>query len=197
MKSGFELKHLFENIQDGTVLAFYRTDFVGSFIPFFTREKKGEIAPHHVAIVYQVKKEINTCSFKVSEQTFYGGQYRDVIITKFNDKYYTTDKYFLKQDFIKMFQVPMTQEQINLGINDAINQIGKKYGYSRLVFATEIIEKILPKEFKRNLFLRLNKKETVRMCSLHVPMNLKNAGIDIPLDDVYSPVEVIKLIEKL
>ena len=196
MKSN-NLKDLFKNIQDGTVLAFYRTDFIGSVIPFFTREKKSEIAPHHVAIVYQVKREVNTCSFKVSEQTFHGGQYRDVVITKFGDKYYITDKYFLKQAFIKMFKINMTQEQINLGINDAINQINKKYGYSRLVFATEIIEKILPKEFKRNLFLRLNKKETVRMCSLHVPMNLKKAGFNILFDDIYSPLEVIKLIEKL
>jgi len=35
------LKDLFENIQDGTVLAFYRGGLIGSLIPFFTREKKG------------------------------------------------------------------------------------------------------------------------------------------------------------
>ena len=34
------LKEIFENIQDGTVLAFYRSGLIGSIIPFFTREKK-------------------------------------------------------------------------------------------------------------------------------------------------------------
>jgi hypothetical protein len=191
------LKDIFENLQDGTVLAFYRGGLIGSIIPFFTREKKGEKAPHHVGIVYEVKKRIYNghafCKFKLSEQGFHGGKYRTVEIIKYDDIFYTTDEYFLKQDSIKMARVKMTETQIQLGILDAISQIGKKYGYSRLILGAEFVEKILPKEFRRNLFLRLNKKEEVRMCSLHVPMNLKNAGIDVPLDDVYSPLEVLKI----
>ena len=191
------LQDLFENLQDGTVLAFYRGGLIGSVIPFFTREKKGEKAPHHVGIVYEVKKRIydghEFCKFKLSEQGFHGGKYRTVEIIKYGDIYYTTDEYFLKQDSVKMARVKMTETQIQLGILDAISQVGKKYGYSRLILGAEFVEKILPKEFRRNLFLRLNKKEEVRMCSLHVPMNLKNAGLDIPLDDVYSPLEVLKI----
>ena len=193
------LKDLFENLQDGTVLAFYRGGLIGSIIPFFTREKKGEKAPHHVGIVYEVEKSVSVyngrafCTFKLSEQGFHGGKYRTVEIFKYDDIYYTTDEYFLKQDSIKMARVKMTETQIQLGILDAISQIGKKYGYSRLILGAEFVEKILPKEFRRNLFLRLNKKEEVRMCSLHVPMNLKNAGLEIPLDDVYSPLEVLKI----
>lgn len=193
------LKDLFENLQDGTVLAFYRGGLIGSIIPFFTREKKGEQAPHHVAIVYEVEKSVSVfsghsfCKFKLSEQGFHGGKYRVVEIIKYDDIFYTTDEYFLKQDSVKMFKTKMTETQIQLGILDAIGQVGKKYGYSRLLLGAEFVEKILPKEFRRNLFLRLNKKEEVRMCSLHVPMNLKNAGLDIPLDDVYSPLEVLKI----
>lgn len=193
------LQDLFENLQDGTVLAFYRGGLIGSIIPFFTREKKGEEAPHHVAIVYEVEKSLSVyngrafCTFKLSEQGFHGGKYRTVEIIKYDDIYYTTDDYFLKQDSVKMARVKMTETQIQLGILDAISQVGKKYGYSRLILGAEFVEKILPKEFRRNLFLRLNKKEEVRMCSLHVPMNLKNAGIDVPLDDVYSPLEVLKI----
>ena len=191
------LQDLFENLQGGTVLAFYRGGLIGSIIPFFTQEKKGEKAPHHVGIVYEVKKRIyeghTFCKFKLSEQGFHGGKYRTVEIIKYGDIYYTTDEYFLKQESVKMARVKMTETQIQLGILDAISQVGKKYGYSRLILGAEFVEKILPKEFRRNLFLRLNKKEEVRMCSLHVPMNLKNAGLDIPLDDVYSPLEVLKI----
>ena len=53
----------------------------------------------------------------------------------------------------------MTETQIQLGILDAISQVGKKYGYSRLILGAEFVEKILPKEFRRDLFLRLNKKK--------------------------------------
>ena len=190
------LKDIFENIQDGTVLAFYGKKWTAKIITIFTREKKDENVPQHVAIVYEVKRNENSCSFKVSEQTFHGGRYRDVVINKSNEEYYTVDKYFLKQKFIEMFLVPMTQEQINLGIKDAISQIDKKYGYNRLIFGWEFLEKILPKEWQRNIYLKLNKKEAVRVCSNHVHYNLRNAGFKIPLDDFFTPIEIIKYIKK-
>lgn len=196
------LKDLFENLQDGTVLAFYRGGLIGSIIPFFTREKKGERVPHHVAIVYQVKKidsaTMSVCSFKLSEQGFHGGKYRTVDIIKYNnyndDIFYTTDEYFLKQDFIKQCFTGMTPEEESLGIQDAIRQVGKKYGYSRFILTAEIFEKILPKSFQRKIFAKLNKKQGERLCSSHVVFNLNATGkYNIPTDQAYSPNEVIKL----
>lgn len=192
------LKEIFENIQDGTVLAFYRSGLIGSIIPFFTREKKGEKAPHHVAIAYEVKKRIYEgrafCSFKLSEQGFHGGKYRNVEIVKYDEIYYTTDEYFLKQDFIKMGFTDLTPEQETLGIQDAISQIGKKYGYSRFILTAEIFEKILPKSFQRKIFAKLNKKQGERLCSSHIVFNLNSTGkYNIPTDQAYSPNEVMKL----
>lgn len=196
-----DLKNIFENIQDGTVLAFYRNDFIGSIVPFATKEKKGEKAPHHVAIVYEVKRKISDnyeiCTFKQSEQGFHGGKYREINIFKYQDIFYTTDEYYLKQDFIKMFKIKMTQQQVQIGIEDAISQIGKKYGYNRLIFASEFIEKILPKKLRNYLFIKLNKVQKRRICSTHIALNLKKAGFAIPENEIFSPLEIIKLIEKL
>ena len=191
------LQDLFENLQDGTVLAFYKSGLIGSIIPFFTRENKGEEPPHHVGIVYDVKRNKRRIAFKLSEQGFHGGQYRDVEINKFNDTYYTTDKYFLKQKKVGMSPIKMTSEQIKRGIEDAIAQIGVKYGFTRLVLGAEFIERFLPKNFRRNLFFRLNKKNKLRICSTHIVFNLNKAGFNIPLDDIYSPLELIKLIQCL
>lgn len=191
------LKDLFENLQDGTVLAFYRGGLIGSLIPFFTREKKGEIAPHHVGIVYEVQKRAfnnhSICSFKLSEQGFHGGQYRDVDIIKYDDIYFTNDEYFLKQQSVKMFKTKMTDSQIQLGILDAVGQVGKKYGFSRLILGAEILEKILPKKFQQKLFAKFNKKEIQRVCSTHVHFNLRKAGFDLPKNTFYSPLEITKL----
>ena len=195
------LQDLFEHLQDGTVLAFYRGGLIGSIIPFFTREKKGEKAPHHVAIVYQVKKidsaTMSVCSFKLSEQGFHGGKYRTVDIIKYNgyndDIFYTTDEYFLKQESVKMFKTKMTDSQIQAGIIDAIGQVGKNYGFTRLVLGAEFLEKILPKKFQQKLFARFNKKEIQRVCSTHIQFNLRKAGFDLPKDTFFSPLEITKL----
>ena len=194
------LQDIFENLQGGTVLAFYKSGIIGSIIPFFTREKKGERVPHHVATAYEVEKSLSVyngrafCTFKLSEQGFHGGKYRTVEIIKYDDIFYTTDEYFLKQDFIKQCFTGMTPEEENLGIQDAIRQVGKKYGYSRFILTAEIFEKILPKSFQRKIFAKLNKKQGERLCSRHVVFNLNSTGkYDIPTDQAYSPNEVIKL----
>ena len=191
------LQDLFENLQDGTVLAFYRGGLIGSIIPFFTREKKGEKAPRHVAIVYEFKKRIYNgrafCTFKLSEQGFHGGKYRTIEIIKYDDIFYTTDEYFLKQKLVKMFKTKMTDTQIQAGIIDAIGQVGKNYGFTRLVLGAEFLEKILPKKWQQKLFARFNKKEVQRICSTHVHFNLRKAGFDLPKDTFYSPLEITKL----
>lgn len=187
------LKYLFNNLNDGCVLAFYGKKWTAKIIPFFTREIAGEDAPQHVGIIYEVKRSENKLTFKLSEQGFHGGQYRDVEIVKYGEIYYTTDNYFLKQEFVKMFQVDMNEDQIKLGIADAISQIGKKYGYTRLIFGIELLEKIFTKEFQRKLFLKINKKEKQRVCSTHVQFNLRKAGLKIPLDTWCSPLEITKL----
>ena len=191
------LKDLFENLQDGTVLAFYRGGLIGSLIPFFTREKKGEQAPHHVAIVYEVQRHAfnnhSICHFKLSEQGFHGGKYRVVEIIKYDDIFYTTDEYFLKQQSVKMFKTRMTDSQIQAGIIDAIGQVGKNYGFTRLVLGAEILEKLLPQKFQQKLFARFNKKEVQRVCSTHIHFNLRKAGFDLPKNTFYSPLEITKL----
>lgn len=192
MKSN-NLKYIFDNITDGTVLAFYGKNWASKIIPFFTKESKKEIAPQHVAIAYGIVKNDEYCSFYLSEQGFHGGQYRLIEIIKINNKYSTTDVYFNKQKFIKIFKTNMTPAQVAIGIADAKSQIGKKYGYSRLIFGWEFLEKIIPIEWQRKIFLRLNKKESVRVCSTHIHYNLRKVGYNLPKDTFLTPLEITKL----
>ena len=183
------LKNIFENIDNGCVLAFYNKKWYLQLIPFFTREVKKELTPQHCGIAYEVVRYGNICKFNLSEQNFHGGKYREIKIYKHEKLYYIFDDYFLKQSKIKMFQVKMTDKQIELGIADAKKQLGKKYGYLQLFFGWEFLEKILPKSF----FEWLNKKELSRVCSTHIAKNLKYAGVSVPNNDFLTPLEITKL----
>lgn len=192
MKSN-NLEYIFNNIGEGSVLAFYGEKWTSKIIPFFTREKRGEVVPQHCGIAYQIQRSENNCSFYLSEQGFHGGQYRKIEIIKFGGLYYTIDAYFLKQKFIKIFKLRLTVAQIQIGISDAISQIGKKYGYNRLIFGWEFLEKVIPDDWQRKIYLRLNKKEMVRVCSTHIQFNLRKMGFDVPLDTFLTPLEITKL----
>jgi hypothetical protein len=184
------LKNIYENITEGSVIAFYHDEWYWQLIPFFTREKKGERVPHHIAICYEIVRKNTTVLFKVSEQSFTGAEYRSVAIHKsLTNTYYTPDAYFKKQELITLHKVNMNAEQVKLGIADAREQIGKRYGFEKLIFFMEFLEKILPKKFIK----WLNKKENSTVCSTHVACNLQKAGIKLPKDDYLTPIEIIKL----
>ena len=184
------LRFIFENIAEGSVIAFYRNEWYYQTIPFFTKESKGEKVPNHCGIVYEVSKQGDTLTFMLSEQQFKGGQYRQIVIHKDKNNNYTIfDKYFKSQELITLHKINMSSNQIELGIKDAKQQVGKKYGYSNLIFGIEFIEKILPKIF----FKWLDKKEGNRVCSTHVAYNLQKAGFMLPKGDFLSPLEITKL----
>ena len=184
------LQYIFENIKEGAVLAFYHNEWYYQTIPFFTRQKKKEVVPHHVAICYEVKKTKDTLSFMLSEQTFQGGKYRPIVIYKNqNDTFVIFDKYFKSQELITLHNTNMSLTDSALGIEDAKRQIGKRYGFHKLIFGAEFLEKILPKKF----FKWLNKKQGLRVCSTHIAYNLKYAGFKVPSDDFMTPLEIINL----
>jgi hypothetical protein len=184
------LKNIYDNITEGSVIAFYHDEWYWQLIPFFTREKKGERVPHHIAICYEIVRKNTTVLFKVSEQSFTGAEYRSVVIHKnLTNTYYTPDAYFKKQELITLHKINMNAEQVKLGIADAREQIGKRYGFEKLIFFMEFLEKILPKKFIK----WLNKKENSTVCSTHVACNLQKAGIKLPKDDYLTPIEIIKL----
>ncbi len=196
-----DLKKIYYKIEEGSVLAFYQKSFWKQIIPFFTREQKDEQVPQHVGICFDIQRNSrDSVSFYFSDQSFHGGRYRKICITKFVDQnnqeiFFADEIYFMKQDGIKLF---VLKERINenqkiIGIKDAVFQIGKKYSYNRLLFGVEFLEKILTKEFQRKLFLRLNKKEVQRVCSTHVQFNLFNMGVLQKKDDFLTPLEITKL----
>ena len=201
MTQNNDLKDIFYKIEEGTVLAFYQKSFWKQIIPFFTREKKNEEVPQHVGICFDIERNYkDLASFKFSDQSFHGGRFRKICITKFIDEnnqeiFFADEIYFMKQDKIKTFVLKnkLTEGQKIVGIKDAVFQIGKKYGYNRLLFGIEFLEKILPAEFQRKLFLRLNKKEAQRVCSTHVQYNLRIMGVIDKMDTFLTPLEITKL----
>lgn len=188
------LEYIFKDLKDGDCLAFYRKAWYLQLIPFFTRQYKGQEAPQHVAICYEIKRTTNAISFKLSEQTFHGGQYRDIEIFEVNGKYFIEDDYFNKQNKIALLSLktPMTEKQIEAGIKDAKGQIGRKYGWIELPKSLELLDRILNKRIKNYLYKR-NIEENSRHCSKHIQMNLMYSGYYVFKDFNPTPVEITKL----
>jgi hypothetical protein len=192
------LENIFNNLKDGDCLAFYRKAWYLQLIPFFTKEKGDKEAPQHCGICYEVKRENNKLTFKLSEQTFNGGQYRDIIIYKHQDKiekiFWIFDDYFLKQDKIALLSLkqPLTAQQIENGITDAKNQVGKIYGYLSLPLGIEYLEKLLPNWLKAKI-LKIQNSQQKRHCALHIRWNLKKMGVYDFKDFNPSPLEITKL----
>ena len=189
------LKHIFENVKDGDGLSFYRKAWYLQIIPFFTREKKNEEAPQHVALCYEVKRNTNFVSFKLSEQVFKGGQYREIEIYCVDGKYFTEDDYFNKQNKIALLSLktPLNNKQKELAITDALKQKGVKYGYNRLLLGIEFLEKIIPDEWQRYIYTRWTEKGKSRHCAIHIQINYKKAGIYDCKDFNITPLEITKL----
>lgn len=193
------LENLFYNLKDGDCLAFYRKAWHLQLIPFFTKSKNDKEAPQHVAICYEVKRDINKLTFKLSEQNFHGGQYREVIIYYWQSLekekvFWTYDDYFLKQDKIALLSLkqPLTLQQIENGIADAKSQVGKRYAFTSLPIGIEFLEKLLPKWLK-NFILKKQNLQQKRHCALHIRWNLYKMGVYNFKDFNPTPIEITKL----
>jgi hypothetical protein len=189
------LENIFNHLKDGDCLAFYRKAWYLQIIPFFTKEKGDKEAPQHVGICYEVKKNNNILSFKLSEQTFEGGKYRLVVIYKdYANNFETSDSYFNKQNKIALLSLkqPLTAQQIENGIFDAKSQKDKTYGYLSLPFGGEFLEKLLPNWLKAKI-LKIQNSQQKRHCALHIRWNLKKMGVYDFKDFNPSPLEITKL----
>jgi hypothetical protein len=193
------LKIIYNNLKDGDCLAFYRKSWYLQIIPFFTKEKNDKEAPQHVAICYEVKRDVNKLTFKLSEQNFQGGQYRDVVIYHWESiekekVFWTFDNYFLKQDKIVLLSLkqPLTAQQLENGVADAKSQVGKKYAFLSLPLGIEFLEKLLPK-FLKNFIIQQQNSQQKRHCALHIRWNLYKMGVYNFKDFNPSPLEITKL----
>lgn len=192
-------KTIFDNLKDGDCLAFYSNEWFTQIIPLLTKEKGDKEAPQHVGICYDVKKEGSILSFNLSEQSIHGGRFRQINIAKIDNIYYLYEiediDYFNKQTKIILLSLkePVLADKIMLGKQDALKEVGKKYGYSRLILGWEFLEKLLPKKFLSTLLLRLNKNEKLRVCSTHVQFNLIKLGYNLSKDTFLTPLEITKL----
>ena len=181
-----DLKYLFDNIKDGDALFFYHKQwwaFFSKIIALFTGDKVD-----HVGVILSVVKIQEGVIFNFSEQTFtMGGKFDPFSIIKSLDKYvlkgFSADKIYygkLKKD--------LTQDQIKIMYDDAISQIGVKYGTGTLLKTLN---------WYSNLFTKKQTAvEQLRVCSTHAQImyekasvlngkNEKNGG------NFFSPAELI------
>ena len=196
-----KIKQISDEIKEGATLAFYsKKKWYTKIIPFFSREIEGENPPVHVGLCLNINREKNSCEFYLSENGFSNGKYIRVKIVKFNDHLFfsgITDEELWLADrlnnyediILKNLKTPLTADQIQLGIEDAKSQVGKKYNYLQFFFAAEFFEKILPKFIMKKLG-----KSKQNICSMHVLKCYKKMGVikQIP-SGIISPNELIKL----
>lgn len=193
------LKIIYDNLKNGDCLAFYRKAWYLQIVPFFTKEKNDKEAPQHVAICYEIKRDINKLTFKLSEQNFHGGQYREITIYHWQsvekkEVFWTYDDYFLKQDKIALLSLkqPLTAQQIENGVADAKSQVGKKYAFLSLPLGMEYWEQLLPNWLKAKI-LKIQNSQQKRHCALHIRWNLYKMGVYNFKDFNPSPLEITKL----
>jgi hypothetical protein len=147
-----------------------------------------------------INRDTKSCEFYLSENGFSNGKYIRVKIVNFD--YYiffagiTDEELWLANRLnnysnviVKNLKIPLTPEQIRIGIEDAKSQIGKKYNYLQFFFAAEFFEKILPKFILKRLG-----KSNNHICSMHILHCYKKMGVikQIP-SGIISPNELIKL----
>lgn len=191
------LEQIFNNLKDGDCLG-----FLAKGIKKYPIKIATEGGCTHVCTVWGIERNENITSFLISEQSFHGGRLREVEIKKRKvgdeNVYYTSDEYINSQEkiYYSILKQPLTKDQINIGINDAEEQDGKKYGYLTLLLGFEFLEKILP-NFLKEKFLEARNRMT-RVCSTHVAiqyikMGLLNKDDEIDFKDFfYTPIEVLK-----
>lgn len=185
-------KEIFERIKDGDQLGFYAEGLARYVVPAATGYQA-----NHCGTPLEIKREKDKVSFRFGEQTFHGGKYGEIVIRKHSDGSYTTDNpYFVKQTniYYRCLKVPLTEEQIKIGIADAKSQIGKSYGFASLIWGFKIWDIILPDFIKEWLggVIRSSK----RVCSTNSAILYAKMGVikyDPEKDFFSDPSEILNL----
>ena len=181
------VEDLFNNLNDGEILGFWRSAPISYLIKLFQKLDKSNNfqlnTVNHVGVVYDVKRATKygneVLSFMLSHQTAsHGGKYEkwEIIKTKINSN---KSEYFLftKTKYKKLYwlelDIPFNEKEKSIGITDAMLQKGKKYGYKTFLFSIPQISAFIGKIFNPKLF---NHNTMKRVCSKHVLMNHNNAG---------------------
>lgn len=177
---------IFAKLKDGDCLGFYRGGIFKYFIPLATGGKC-----NHVGAVLNVIKEGDVLSFNFFQQSFKGGTFDVVRIYKTDQGIITDDPYFIKQDKIYFCSLitPLTEEQKNIAIADAISQRGKIYHYSQLFLGFSFLDKILSKSIKD--FIYEYSKNLREVCSNNMAFFYRKLGFPVPKDFFSTPIEVI------
>lgn len=184
------LKQIFKNAKDGDNLGFLAAGFKAKPIQTATG---GDCT--HCGKIWKVLRTENELSFNFSEQTFSGGKFERVKIIQQDELFYGENYHRLnnsKKIYFKSLNKPLTESQIKIGIDDAITQIGKKYGYLSLMFGFSFLEKILPRwlKIKINIFSKYN----ARVCSTHCAVQDSKMGLlEFKSHMFYSPMDIINL----
>ena len=122
------LKQIFEEVKDGDCLG-----FLCAGIKHLPVEIATEGDCSHCATIWNVNQpNANTTTFNISEQSFSGGAFDQVSIIVQDGVYYAVNYTRLNNSeriYFKSLKQSVTDAQRKIGLDDALSQIGKKYGW--------------------------------------------------------------------
>jgi len=182
-----KLKKIFNLAKDGDALIFKAAGINHAPMELATG---GEWT--HCGTVWNVERKEGEMSFNLSEQTFFGGKFDRVKISLVGGVYAAHNYHRLVDSediFLKRIPKKLTKAQHRIGLADAINQIGKRYGYLSLFLGFSFLEKILPQSIEDKLNKYLFNNE--RVCSPHVAIQFsKMSLIEFKKEMFYSPTDI-------
>lgn len=181
------VENLFNNLNDGELLGFWRSAPISYLIKLFQKLDKNNNFQlntiNHVGVVYDVKRTTKygneVLSFMLSHQkASCGGEYEkwEIVKTKVNTnkiEYFLFTKTKYKKLYWLELDTPFNDKEKTAGITDAMLQKGKKYGYITFIFSIPQISAFIGKIFNPKMF---NHNKAGRVCSKHALMNHKIAG---------------------
>ena len=184
------LKQIFDNAKDGDNLGFFNSGIKAKPIQIATN---GDCT--HCGKIWNVARAKNELSFNFSEQSFVGGQFNLVKIILKNGAYFAENYHRLndsKKIYFRSLKKPLTKDQHKKGLDDAIAQIGKKYGYISLILGFSFFETIFPKWFRNRI--NIITEHSARVCSTHCAIQDSKMGLLVFKKEMfYSPIDIMNL----
>ena len=185
------LKQIFEEVKDGDCLG-----FLCAGIKHLPVEIATEGDCSHCATIWNVNQpNANTTTFNISEQSFSGGAFDQVSIIVQDGVYYAVNYTRLNNSeriYFKSLKQSVTDAQRKIGLDDALSQIGKKYGWLSLIFGIKFLKYLIPSKLRIRISAMLY--STARVCSTHCAIQYSKMGlINYNSEMFYDPIDIIKL----
>lgn len=182
------MKNIFDLIKDGDAIIFQARGLKKYPIKIGSGGKWT-----HCGTAWLVERKENEVSFNFSEQTTSGGKFNRVTIRKVQDMYFAEGNDRFNESKLMLKQIPIvSEEQLKAGLEDAIKENGKKYGFLSLILGAAFFEKIFPEKLRNKIGFFL--KKSARVCSTHTAIQWSKMGlIEFKREMFWTPTDIAEV----